>query len=39
MESGDPQAAFFAVQALALRYQDSIGTEGQLIQGKAASDS
>ena len=38
MESGNAQAAFFAVQALALRYQDSIGTEGQLIQGKAASD-
>ena len=38
MESGNAQAAFFAVQALALRYQDSIGTEGQLIQGKAAND-
>ena len=39
MESGNTQAAFFAVQALALRYQDSIGVEGELIQGKAASDS
>jgi len=39
MESGDPQAAFFAVQALALRYQDSVGTEGELIQGRAAKDS
>ena len=39
MESGNTQAAFFAVQALALRYQDSVGTEGELIQGRAASDS
>lgn len=39
MESGNTQAAFFAVQALALRYQDSMGTEGELIQGRAASDS
>jgi len=39
MESGNTQAAFFAVQALALRYQDSVGTEGELIQGRAATDS
>ena len=39
MDSGNTQAAFFAVQALALRYQDSMGTEGELIQGRAASDS
>ena len=39
MERGDPLAAFFAVQALALRYQDSMGTEGELIQGRAARDS
>ena len=39
MDSGNAQAAFFAVQALALRYQDSIGTEGELIQGRAATDS
>ena len=39
MDSGNTQAAFFAVQALALRYQDSVGTEGELIQGRAASDS
>ena len=38
MDSGNTAAAFFAIQALALRYQDSIGTEGQLIQGRAASD-
>ena len=39
MDSGNTEAAFFAVQALALRYQDSIGTEGELIQGRAATDS
>lgn len=39
MDSGNTQAAFFAVQALALRYQDSVGTEGELIQGRAATDS
>jgi len=39
MESGNAEAAFFAVQALALRYQDSMGTEGELIQGRAATDS
>ena len=39
MDSGNAQAAFFAVQALALRYQDSMGTEGELIQGRAATDS
>ena len=39
MDSGNTQAAFFAIQALALRYQDSVGTEGELIQGRAATDS
>ena len=39
MDSGNTEAAFFAVQALALRYSDSVGTEGELIQGRAASDS
>ena len=39
MGSGNAEAAFFAVQALALRYQDSVGTEGELIQGRAATDS
>ena len=38
MESGNTEAAFFAIQALALRYQDSVGTEGELIQGRAATD-
>ena len=39
MDSGSTEAAFFAIQALALRYQDSTGTEGELIQGRASSDS
>ena len=39
MDSGNTEAAFFAVQALALRYRDSMGTEGELIQGRAATDS
>lgn len=39
MDSGNTEAAFFAIQALALRYQDSVGTEGELIQGRAATDS
>ncbi len=39
MDSGNAQAAFFAVQALALRYQDASGVEGELLQGKPARDS
>ena len=38
MDSGNPAAAYFAVQALAYKYQDSIGVEGDLIQGKAPSN-
>jgi hypothetical protein len=34
MDKGDPAAAYFAVQALAYRYQDSNGVEGNLVQGK-----
>lgn len=37
MERGDPAAAYFAVQALAYRYQDSNGVEGSLVQGKSPS--
>jgi len=37
MERGDPAAAYFAVQALAYRYQDSNGVEGNLVQGKSPS--
>ena len=34
MDKGDPAAAYFAVQALSYRYQDSNGVEGSLVQGK-----
>ena len=37
MEKGDPAAAYFAVQALAYRYQDANGVEGNLVQGKPPS--
>ena len=36
MNSGDPSAMFFAIQALNQRYTDSIGMEGQFITGKGA---
>ena len=39
MDSGDRNAAFFAMQAVAYRYSDSVGVEGKLIQGKAPSES
>lgn len=39
MDKGDPLAAYFAVQALAYRYQDTLGVEGELLQGKAPSSS
>ena len=35
MDKGDPLAAYFAVQAMALRYQDKVGRDGQLVTGKA----
>ena len=35
MELGNPLAAYFAVQALALKYQDAAGRDGQLVKGKA----
>ena len=35
MDKGDPLAAYFAVQSMALRYQDSVGRDGQLVTGKA----
>ena len=34
MEMGNPMAAYFAVQALALKYQDQSGRDGQLLTGK-----
>ena len=35
MQNGDRAAAFFAVQALASRYGDSQGIEGEMLSGKA----
>lgn len=39
MDTGNPAAAYFAMQALSMRYQEAGGVEGELLQGKAASDS
>ena len=36
MGKGDPNAIFFAVQALANKYGDATGSEGQLLSGKGA---
>ena len=36
MESGDPNAIFFAVQALQARYNDAVGSDGQLLTGRGA---
>ena len=35
MDSGDPAAAYWAVQALSYRYRDGNGVEGDLVQGKS----
>ena len=35
MQRGDPLAAFFAVRSLAYAYTDSIGYDGNMVQGKA----
>lgn len=35
MDKGDPAATYWAVQALAYRYQDANGVEGDLVQGKS----
>jgi len=35
MELGNPLAAYFAVQALALKYQDASGKDGRMVTGKA----
>jgi hypothetical protein len=34
MGSGDPNAIFFAVQALQARYNDNVGSDGQLLTGR-----
>lgn len=38
MDSGDPNAAFFAINSLAQRYQDSVGFDGKMLTGKASSN-
>ena len=35
MDKGDPLAAYFAVQALSYRFNDSKGMDGEMLQGKA----
>ena len=39
MAKGDPIAAFFAVRALAYAYNDSVGYDGKMVQGKAPKQS
>lgn len=36
MESGNPNAIFFAVQALQARYNDAVGSDGRLLTGRGA---
>jgi len=36
MESGNADAAYFAVQALAAKYNDGVGVEGKMLTGKPA---
>jgi len=38
MGRGDPQSAFFAIQALRYRYSDSVGSDGKMLTGKPATD-
>ena len=38
MDRGDPVSCFFAIQALAARYNDAIGYDGQMLQGYAPSN-
>ena len=35
MNQGNPLAAYFAVQAMALKYQDAAGRDGEMVTGKA----
>ena len=35
MDQGNPLAAYFAVQSMALKYQDAAGRDGEMIRGKA----
>ena len=36
MGKGDPNAIFFAVQALNAKYSDATGSEGQMLSGKSS---
>lgn len=36
MDKGDPQAIYFAVQALNYRFKDSVGYEGRMLTGRTA---
>ena len=38
IDSGDVNAAYFAIQALSYKYGDAVGVEGKLVQGKAPTD-
>ncbi len=38
METGNPGAAYFAMQALNYQFKDSVGVEGNLLQGKASTN-
>jgi len=35
MQKGDPLSAFFAVRSLAYAYNDAVGYDGNMVQGKA----
>lgn len=39
MDRGDPASAFFAAQALRYRYNETVGTDGQMLTGSAPFDS
>ena len=39
MQRGDPLAAFFAVRSLAYAYNDAVGYDGNMVQGKAPKQS
>lgn len=38
MEQGNPNAVYFAVQALVARYNDATGTDGKLLTGKSSTE-
>ena len=39
IDSGDVNAAYYAIQALSYKYGDAVGVEGKLVQGKAPTES